>query len=79
METLPRLAKRSPAGCQDPAGLSEKSRKGFRHDHLSRILRDWSTEILPRPLLPFILSPLPVRTPARFLLPARSYRRGKSG
>jgi hypothetical protein len=79
MEILSRSAKSSPAGCQDPAGLSEKSRKGSRHDHLSRILRDWSTAILARPLPPFILSPLPVRTPARFLLPARSTRRGKGG
>ncbi|MDA8029269.1 MAG: hypothetical protein M0Z25_09865 [Nitrospiraceae bacterium] len=79
METLPHLAKSSPAECQDPAALSEKSGKGSRHDPLSKILRGWSTEILARHLLPFLFPPLPLRALDRCHPPARRPRRGKEG
>lgn len=79
METLPRPAKLAPAGCQNPAGLSEKSRKGSCHVDISKILRDFSEEILARHLLPFLFPQGPVRTPALCLPPARSHGRRKGG
>ena len=79
METLPRPAKFAPAGCQDPAGLSEKSRKGSCHVDISKILRDCSEEILTRHVLPFLFPQGPVRTPALCLPPPRSNGRGKGG